>query len=82
MSQQYQDLSWVVVNDGGERDPVDAIVGAASQMHTIIESHCTGCELCLPPCPVDCITMEPVADTVRTWRWPQPDTADAVQEAA
>ena len=62
--------------------PVDAIVGAASQMHTIIESHCTGCELCLPPCPVDCITMEPVADTVRTWRWPQPDTADAVQEAA
>lgn len=30
MRQQYQDLSWVVVNDGGERDPVDAIVGAIS----------------------------------------------------
>ena len=62
--------------------PVDAILGAAQQMHTVIEDHCTGCELCIPPCPVDCITMEPVADTVRTWRWPQPDTADAVQEAA
>jgi electron transport complex protein RnfB len=26
-------------------------------MHTVIESQCTGCELCLPPCPVDCIGM-------------------------
>jgi electron transport complex protein RnfB len=31
--------------------PVDAIVGAAKQMHTIIAPLCTGCELCLPPCP-------------------------------
>jgi Na+-translocating ferredoxin:NAD+ oxidoreductase subunit B len=22
---------------------------------------CTGCELCIPVCPVDCIRMEPVA---------------------
>jgi electron transport complex protein RnfB len=26
-------------------------------MHTVIAAHCTGCELCLPPCPVDCIAM-------------------------
>ena len=26
-------------------------------MHTVIESECTGCELCLPPCPVDCIDL-------------------------
>jgi len=38
---------------------VDAIFGAARQMHTIIESECTGCELCLPPCPVDCIALVP-----------------------
>lgn len=37
--------------------PVDAIVGAAQFMHTVVTDECTGCELCLAPCPVDCITM-------------------------
>jgi electron transport complex protein RnfB len=36
---------------------VDAIVGAAKLMHTVIAAECTGCELCIPPCPVDCIAM-------------------------
>jgi Na+-translocating ferredoxin:NAD+ oxidoreductase subunit B len=39
--------------------PVDAIVGAAKRMHTVIEEDCTGCELCIAPCPVDCIQMVP-----------------------
>jgi electron transport complex protein RnfB len=39
--------------------PVDAIVGAAQLMHTVIESWCIGCRLCVPPCPVDCIAMVP-----------------------
>lgn len=39
--------------------PVDAILGAAKQMHTIISSECTGCELCVAPCPVDCIVLIP-----------------------
>ena len=39
--------------------PVDAIVGAAKQMHTVLAEFCTGCELCLAPCPVDCIEMRP-----------------------
>jgi electron transport complex protein RnfB len=30
-------------------------------MHTVIAAWCTGCELCLPPCPVDCISLAPVA---------------------
>lgn len=38
--------------------PVDAIVGAAKRMHTVIADECTGCELCVAPCPVDCIDME------------------------
>ncbi|MDD4905477.1 MAG: electron transport complex subunit RsxB [Methylobacter tundripaludum] len=38
--------------------PVDAIVGAAKLMHTVISSECTGCELCIAPCPVDCIVMQ------------------------
>ena len=37
--------------------PVDAIIGAAKQMHTVITDECTGCELCLEPCPVDCIKL-------------------------
>lgn len=37
--------------------PVDAIVGSAKEMHTVIASECTGCELCIAPCPVDCIDM-------------------------
>ncbi len=39
--------------------PVDAIVGAQSLMHTVVEPWCIGCGLCLPPCPVDCIAMLP-----------------------
>jgi len=52
--------------------PVDAILGAAKQMHTIIEKECTGCELCLSPCPVDCITMEPVEESTENWKWKYP----------
>ena len=37
--------------------PVDAIVGAAKHMHTVVSALCTGCELCLPACPVDCIAL-------------------------
>jgi len=37
--------------------PVDAIVGAAKLMHTVITDACTGCDLCVEPCPVDCIDM-------------------------
>lgn len=36
---------------------MDAIVGAARLMHTVIAAECTGCRLCVPPCPVDCIAM-------------------------
>jgi electron transport complex protein RnfB len=42
--------------------PVDAILGAAKVMHTIIVADCTGCELCIAPCPVDCIEMIPAND--------------------
>jgi len=37
--------------------PVDAIVGTNKLMHSVIESECTGCELCITPCPMDCIEM-------------------------
>lgn len=49
--------------------PVDAILGAAKQMHSIITELCTGCELCVAPCPVNCISMEVSASQV----WEQSD---------
>jgi len=52
--------------------PVDAILGAAKHMHTVIADECTGCELCLEPCPVDCIDMVEMAPNPNTWRWPDP----------
>jgi electron transport complex protein RnfB len=52
--------------------PVDAISGAAKQMHTIIEAECTGCELCIIPCPVECITMLPIQENITTWKFPYP----------
>jgi electron transport complex protein RnfB len=54
--------------------PVDAIVGAAKQMHTVIRSECTGCELCVAPCPVDCISMVPIKEDIATWKWKYPVT--------
>ena len=30
-------------------------------LHSVLADWCTGCELCLQACPVDCIRMEPRA---------------------
>lgn len=59
--------------------PVDAIVGAAKLMHTVVPSLCTGCDLCVAPCPVDCIVMYPVTETTGWAAWSQAD-ADAARE--
>jgi electron transport complex protein RnfB len=55
--------------------PVDAILGAAKQMHTVIADECTGCDLCVEPCPVDCIDMIPVATGLKDWGWQMPRPA-------
>ena len=52
--------------------PVDAIVGAAKQMHTVLSAECTGCDLCVEPCPVDCIEMRPLPVTLQNWHWQLP----------
>ncbi len=55
--------------------PMDAILGAAKQMHTVIGDECTGCDLCVEPCPVDCIDMLPIETTLQTWKWQQPPSS-------
>ena len=70
--------------------PVDAILGAAKQMHTVIADECTGCDLCVEPCPVDCIDMIPVDSSIKNWTWNMPaplqliasDRQDLSSEAA
>jgi len=64
--------------------PVDAILGAAKFMHTVIASECTGCELCVAPCPVDCIIMKPApiyTDKPSTLKWVQAQLAKRRYEA-
>lgn len=56
--------------------PVDAILGAAKQMHTVIIDECTGCDLCVEPCPVDCIDMLTVEKGIGGWHWPLPEAPD------
>ncbi|MEY6432651.1 electron transport complex subunit RsxB [Thioalkalicoccus limnaeus] len=52
--------------------PVDAIVGAARNLHGVIERECTGCGLCVSPCPVECVRMVPIPTDTRAWKWPYP----------
>jgi electron transport complex protein RnfB len=60
--------------------PVDAIVGAAKQMHTVMSELCTGCDLCVAPCPVDCIEMIDITADRTGWdAWSQ-EQADAARE--
>ncbi len=56
--------------------PVDAIVGAQTLMHTVVEPWCIGCGLCLPPCPVDCIAMVPARG-----KWSEAHKRDAGERA-
>lgn len=58
--------------------PVDAILGAAKLMHTVIGDECTGCDLCLEPCPVDCIEMRPVVTPIQHWPWPNPNVINLI----
>ena len=63
--------------------PVDAIVGAAKQIHTVLPQLCTGCDLCVAPCPVDCIAMIPVTPGQTGWAaWSQQQADDARQRYA
>lgn len=61
--------------------PVDAIIGAARQMHTVMPKVCTGCGLCMAPCPVDCIALLPAQTKIKRFVWtkPQPAMIDTVQ---
>ncbi|GAA6152011.1 electron transport complex subunit RsxB [Pseudoteredinibacter isoporae] len=60
--------------------PMDAILGSAKHMHTVIVDECTGCDLCVEPCPVDCIEMRDVEITLTNWKWQLPSPLDGVNQ--
>jgi Na+-translocating ferredoxin:NAD+ oxidoreductase subunit B len=52
-------------------------------MHTVINELCTGCELCIPVCPVDCISLQPVTGTRTGWQaWDETQAAQAGERHA
>jgi len=55
--------------------PVDAIVGAAKLMHTVVTELCSGCDLCVLPCPVDCIDMVAATGADAIWDRARADAA-------
>lgn len=88
---QEQDVSTVAVIDENmcigctlciQACPVDAILGAAKQMHTVITHECTGCDLCVAPCPVDCIEMVPVGTSTYNWKCSFPVAPETAPEIA
>ena len=58
---------------------MDAILGARQRLHSVLEQACTGCGLCLPPCPTNCITLVPVA---LPFSWPTAPDDDATAATA
>jgi electron transport complex protein RnfB len=49
----------------------------------VIEDQCTGCELCVPACPVDCIAMLPVTGERTGWEaWSATQAAEARERYA
>ena len=46
----------------------------------MIDALCTGCELCLPVCPVDCIALVPVTGERSGWQAWSPPQADQARQ--
>lgn len=52
--------------------PTDALVGAAKQIHVVLDDACTGCGACTDVCETGAIVMQEVPLTLSNWHWPKP----------
>ncbi|OMH33845.1 RnfABCDGE type electron transport complex subunit B [Motiliproteus sp. MSK22-1] len=57
--------------------PTDALVGAAKQLHVVLDDACTGCGACTDVCPTEGISMQEVPLTLTNWHWPNPQHQDS-----
>lgn len=62
-----------------KRCPTDAIIGAAKQIHTVVNDACIGCDACVEVCPTEAIILRSKPKTLRNWHWPKPS---ALEDAA
>ncbi|MBS1208206.1 MAG: electron transport complex, RnfABCDGE type, subunit [Proteobacteria bacterium] len=53
----------------------DAIMGAAKQIHVVLNEACTGCGGCMDDCPTGAIGLRPLPQTLRDWNWQKPALA-------
>ncbi|MGE5385743.1 MAG: RnfABCDGE type electron transport complex subunit B [Betaproteobacteria bacterium] len=56
---------------------VDAIVGAAKQIHAVMDDLCHGCGKCVAVCETEAIKMVEVRASIGTWHWPKPGAESA-----
>ena len=56
---------------------VDAIVGAAKQIHAVMSDLCHGCGKCVGVCKTGAVSLKPVTPSVATWYWPKPSPVTA-----
>ncbi|MGB0659394.1 MAG: electron transport complex subunit RsxB [Mangrovicoccus sp.] len=63
-----------------KRCPTDAIIGAAKQIHTVVNDACIGCDACVEVCPTDAIILRTKPKTLRNWYWPKP--SETIETAA
>ena len=56
---------------GREVKPLDA-EEKPKQIAIIDENTCIGCTLCIQACPVECIHMEVIPETIDNWKWKYP----------
>lgn len=52
--------------------PTDAIVGAAKQIHGVLQEYCTACKACVDVCPTEAMHLAQVQPDLNDWRWPKP----------
>ncbi|MEE4376306.1 MAG: RnfABCDGE type electron transport complex subunit B [Candidatus Competibacteraceae bacterium] len=56
----------------GKQCSLDAILGASKQIHTILDEVCNGCGHCVEVCPTECLQLQIITPTLKTWHWPKP----------
>ena len=59
--------------------PTDALVGAAKQIHVVLDDACTGCGACTDVCEPNAIQMQEVPQTLSNWYWPKPDQVSCLE---
>jgi electron transport complex protein RnfB len=60
-----------------KRCSLDAIMGAPKQLHVVLDEVCNGCGHCVEACPTECLQLQPVTPTLKTWQWPKPAAVHA-----